>query len=50
MKTILIPAPPEPDLKKLVLKIEALEKKIAQAKAVADSASSRKQAILQKYL
>lgn len=49
-ETLLIPLPTLSEQKKFVAKIEALEKQIADAQAVIDSAAARKQAILQKYL
>lgn len=50
MRNIKVPVPSLADQKKFVAKTEALEKKIADAQAVIDSAAARKQAILQKYL
>jgi len=50
MRNINVPVPPLAEQKKFVAKIEALEKQIAEAQAVIDGASARKQAILQKYL
>ena len=50
LKPLKIPVPSLADQKKFVAKIEALEQKIAEALAIIDSASARKQAILQKCL
>lgn len=50
MRNIKVPVPSLPEQKKFVAKVEALEKQIAEAQAVIDSAAARKQAILQKYL
>ena len=45
----MIPVPPLPDQKKIVAEVVKYEAEIAKAKAVMDSASARKQAILRKY-
>ena len=50
MRQTTVPVPALSEQKKFVAKVEALEQKIAAAQAVIDSASARKQAILQKYL
>ncbi|WP_370263263.1 restriction endonuclease subunit S [Limnobacter sp.] len=50
MKNIKVPVPSLAEQKKLVAKIDALEKQISDAQAVIDGAAARKQAILQKYL
>ncbi len=50
MRNIKVPAPPMPEQKRLVAKIQTLEKKIADAHAVIAGAPARKQAILQRYL
>ena len=50
MKNIKVPVPSLTEQKKLVAKIDALEKQIVDAQAVIDCAPARKQAILQKYL
>lgn len=50
MKNIKVPVPSLTEQKKLVAKIDALEKQIVDAQVVIDGASARKQAILQKYL
>ena len=50
MRQTKVPAPSLADQKKFVTKIEALEKKIAHAQAVIDTAAARRQAVLQKYL
>ncbi len=50
MRNIKVPVPPLPEQKRLVAKVQALEKKIADAQAVIAGAPARKQAILQRYL
>ncbi len=50
MRNIKVPVPSLAEQKKFVARIEALEKQIADAQAVIDSAPARKQAILQQYL
>ena len=50
MRQTKVPVVSIADQKKFVTKIEALEKKIADAQAVIDSAAARKQAVLQNYL
>ena len=50
MRNIKVPVPPLPEQKRLVAKVQALEKKIADAQAVIAGATARKQAILQRYL
>jgi restriction endonuclease S subunit len=50
MRDLKVPVPTLAEQKKFIVKIEALEEKIADAQAVIDGAATRKQAILQKYL
>ncbi|OFC61967.1 restriction endonuclease, partial [Acidithiobacillus caldus] len=50
MRNIKVPVPSLAEQKEFVAKIEALEKQIAEAQAVIDTAAARKRAILQKYL
>ncbi len=50
MRNIKVPVPPMAEQKRLVAKVQALEKKIADAQAVIAAAPARKQAILQRYL
>lgn len=50
MRNINVPVPSIPEQKKFVAKIDALEKQIADAQAVIDGATARKQSILQKHL
>ena len=50
MRNINVPVPSIPEQKKFVAKIDALEKQIADAQAVIDGATARKQSILQQYL
>jgi type I restriction-modification system DNA methylase subunit/restriction endonuclease S subunit len=50
MRNLKVPVPTLVEQKKFIVKIEALEEKIADAQAVIDGAATRKQAILQKYL
>ncbi|MDA8430617.1 MAG: restriction endonuclease subunit S [Geobacteraceae bacterium] len=50
MRNIKVPVPPIAEQKRLVAKVEKLEKQIAQAQAVIAAAPARKQAIMQKYL
>lgn len=50
MKNIKVPVPSLTEQRKFVAKIEALEKHIADAQAVIDSAPARKEAVMKKYL
>ena len=50
MRNIKVPVPPLSEQKTFVVKIDALEKQIAEAQTIIDGAAARKQAILQKYL
>lgn len=50
MRNIKVPVPSLPDQKKFVVKIEALEKKIADAQTIIDGAAVRKQRVLTKNL
>ena len=50
MKNIRVPVPSLVEQKKFITKIDALEQKIAEAQAVIDSVSSRKETIIRKYL
>ena len=50
MRNLKVPVPTLAEQRKFIVKIEALEEKIADAQAVIDGAANRKQAILQKYL
>ena len=50
LKTLRVVIPALPDQKKIVAKVEKLEKEIAVANAVIAAASEKKSAILNKYL
>lgn len=50
MKNIKVPVPFLAEQKKFVAKVEALEKQIAEAKAIIDAAPTRKEAVMRKYL
>ena len=50
MGNIKIPIPPLKQQKALVKRVEALEKKITEAQAIIEGATTRKQAIMKKYL
>ncbi|WP_018880987.1 restriction endonuclease subunit S [Thioalkalivibrio sp. ALE30] len=50
MKNIKVPVPSLAEQKKFVIKVEALEKQIADAQAVIDTAPARKEAVMKKYL
>ena len=50
MRNIKVPVPSLAEQKRVIAKVQALEKKIADAQAVIAAAPARKQAILQRYL
>jgi type I restriction enzyme M protein len=50
MKNIKVPVPSLAEQNRFVAKVEALEKQIADAQAIIDSAPARKEAVMRKYL
>jgi restriction endonuclease S subunit len=50
MKNIKEPVPSLVEQKQFVAKVEALEKQIAEAQAIIDGATARKEAVMKKYL